>query len=146
MKDEITDFSELQLGNAVKCRKSNDAREYKIMALDGYNHKVMLNDVRKGEWLDLKQIRALPLDYTWYEDFEFIKTTHDDVATWERTIGQNDYSENFSIWITDPKAQIDMAVIYSLDDPDRNCQVLNVPKYVHQLQNLWKQISPEPLY
>ena len=48
-------------GNIVKCRVSNDAAYYAVVAIDGINHKLMLSGPRRGEWYDMDKIKPIAL-------------------------------------------------------------------------------------
>ncbi len=62
MKDEITQIEYIRIGNPVKLRVSNDAGIYTIRAIDGINHKVMLDGVRSDKWYPIEKIRAIRFD------------------------------------------------------------------------------------
>jgi len=48
-------------GNIVKCRVSNDAAYYAVVAIDGINHKIMLSGPRRGTWYDMDKIKPVVL-------------------------------------------------------------------------------------
>ncbi len=48
-------------GNIVKCRVSNDAAYYSVIAIDGINHKIMLSGPRRGTWYDMDKIKPVVL-------------------------------------------------------------------------------------
>ena len=48
-------------GNIVKCRVSNDAAYYSVVAIDGINHKIMLSGPRRGTWYDMDKIKPVVL-------------------------------------------------------------------------------------
>lgn len=56
---------------------------------------------------------------------------------WHYRLGYNEWDQDFFLQLTDPDDEIDMALIYSRDVPESSCQIINFPKYLHQLQNLF---------
>lgn len=52
---------ELRVGNIVKCKVSNDASFYEVLALDGWHLKIMLDGVRKGVWYPEEKIKPIQL-------------------------------------------------------------------------------------
>lgn len=63
--------SELMIGNYVKCKVSNDAGIYRVIALDGYNLKVMLDGARFKEWYLEDKIKPIKLTAKILEDIGF---------------------------------------------------------------------------
>ncbi len=70
---EIEKFSDLQINNIVKCKISNDNAVYKIIALDGYHYKVMLDGVRFKQWIEFDKIKPIKLDNVKMNFFGFKK-------------------------------------------------------------------------
>lgn len=52
---------ELRIGNLVKCKMSNDAAVYTVMAIDGINLKVMLSGARFCTWYDEDKLQPILL-------------------------------------------------------------------------------------
>lgn len=71
-------IQDLAIDNYVKCKVSNDAGIYKILAIDGYNLKVMLDGARQGEWYTLDKIKGIPHTPEILEKCGFVKNTTDD--------------------------------------------------------------------
>ena len=55
------DIKDLIAGNIVKCKISNDGGIYKVVAIDGYSHKVMLDGARFKEWISVDKIKPIPI-------------------------------------------------------------------------------------
>lgn len=64
-------IEELRYGSLVKCKVSNDSAIYQVIAIDGWNEKVMLSGVRKGEWYSLDKIKPIKLTDDWLLKFGF---------------------------------------------------------------------------
>jgi hypothetical protein len=69
MKKYEFDITEIKICNYVHCRVSNDAGIYKIIAIDGWSHKVMLDGARQGTWYTLDKIKPIPLTEKWLKEF-----------------------------------------------------------------------------
>lgn len=53
--------NELRIGNFVKCKVSNDTAFYKVLALDGWLLRIMLDGVRQGEWYTQDKVKPIPI-------------------------------------------------------------------------------------
>ncbi len=64
---------------------------------------------------------------------------------WHFRLGYNEWDQDFFLQLTDPNDEIDMCITYSRDTPESSCQIINFPKYLHQLQNLYFALTGEEL-
>ena len=56
----MIDILDLRIFDYVKCKTSNDAALYQILAIDGLNLKVLLSGARQGDgWIDIDRINPV---------------------------------------------------------------------------------------
>lgn len=96
---------------------------------------------------DVINIFPIPLTPEILEKCGFEKeiTNEPYVEYWWLRLGYNDWEQDFFLQLTDPDAEMDMCNIFSRDNPESNCQILNMPRYLHQLQNLYFALTGKEL-
>jgi hypothetical protein len=123
--------SELRIGNLVKCKKSNDHGIYQVMALDGFNLKIMLGGVRMDEWNDEHQIKPIPLTTDWIKKFGFweeYSSGHETGYFSKKFVNITIAENGFYCYCGDCRRHISLTLYY-----------------VHQLQNLFFSLTGEEL-
>ena len=131
-------INELQIDNFVKCKVSNDAGIYKILSIDGYNLKVILNGARQGEWHNLDKIKPIKLTSEILEKCGF-----------EKYIDNSDDLTYYTMKLNDEK-KCELAL--SSGDKNGICEVTLSPyedyfryQYLHQIQNIYFSITQKEL-
>ena len=134
-------FYELNIGNNVKCRVSNDAEIYQILALDGWNQRVMLDGVRKGEWYPIEKIKPVKLtidSFTkfLFEEKVFDKGTKDEFIYYTKKFNDDKYCD--LCLISGDKNGFIEACLMPYDN------IIHY-QYEHQVQNVFSGIVGERL-
>lgn len=129
--------------------KANELRIGNWVTKTDKNYTVainMLHDIATSENFPIERI---PITAKILESAGFEKETTegkgDYAECWDLRIGYNDWDQDFFLRITDPDAEIDMCLIFSRDVPESNCQIIQKPQFVHQLQNLYFALTGNEL-
>ena len=121
--------NDLRIGNRVKCKVSNDAAIYTVVAIDGIHAKIMLDGARLGTWYDMDKIKPIAI-------------TKDVLAT--VGFGEVGFYENvyhkgaFRVHIAR------RAGCLAKYEANGNCLELEI-KSLHELQNLYFTLTGEEL-
>lgn len=120
---------ELRIGNKVKCKTSNDARIYDVLALDGLHLKIYLNSPR-NVWHIEDLIKPIKLTEELLLKCGFKLITDDGGVCGDYTYWSNGEIElnNLGYWF-----------VVSTDFHHPKI------KYIHQLQNLYYYLTGEEL-
>jgi hypothetical protein len=127
-------IGELKIGSIVKCKVSNDAGVYRVIALDGQNLKVMLDGVRFKTWYTLDKIRPIKLSAEIIEYCEGFKFHHNDCGDGIIFIKNICWNPPF-VWGLYPK---------ELGSGETIKDSIEL-RYLHQLQNIVESNTPNIL-
>lgn len=121
--------NELRVGNKVKCKTSNDAGIYTVLALDGLHLKIYLNEPR-NKWHSEDLIKPIKLTEELLLKCGFKLITADGGACGDYTYWSNGTIElnNIGYWF-----------VVSTDFYHPKI------KYLHQLQNLFHALTQTEL-
>jgi hypothetical protein len=139
MKAKVTTY-ELRIGNFVKCRVSNDAGIYQVIALDGINLKTMLNGARRGQWyITEENIKPIPITDKWLLSFGF-RQSEENRDDFYKDFGR----KTFQVCIDDGQGEIFIGFAHDIGFPIEELCHIDI-QYLHQLQNLIFSITGEEL-
>ncbi len=124
------EFNQLRPNNYVKCKISNDAAIYKVLSLDGWLHKVMLDGVRKGEWIDFEKIKPILLTQDKLRELGLVEDIY-----WKFPVPKNADRpiRKSGRWITGKNIMTDEKLEVPFLRLDGLCDIY----YVHHLQNIY---------
>jgi len=120
----------LRIGNIVKCKISNDNNIYTVVAIDGVNHKVMLNGTRYKEWISIDKIKPIKLTN------EFILKIDDVIGDFD-----SQFTKKVSPSFTLSKNKRNGGYWDYSNQGKTVCQI----DYLHELQNIYIDQHKESL-
>jgi hypothetical protein len=131
--------SELRIGNWY----SNGIGNYKLSTSDFMDY---LNEAQVNNGA-VENIFPIPITSEVLRKTEFeLDEDESKHRCWHYRLGYNDWDQDFFLQLTPPDDEIDMCIIYSRDEPTSTCQIINFPKYLHQLQNLYYALTGKELF
>lgn len=121
-------IQELRIGNLVKCKMSNDSAIYSVIQIDGFGLKVRLSHPRHTEFTPIDRIKPIPLteEILLKCGFDFSENAY--------------FSPIFNL--------VSKLRIVGHDGDFRlllNTQMAIKVEYLHQLQNLFLDLTGEEL-
>ena len=127
----MINIRDLKIGSYLKCKVSNDAAAYSVIAIDGWHQKVMLSDVRMGTWYTVDKLKPIPLSEEILLDNEFAKKDKDQTlgVIYERVYTREFDKDDVRVFVgklqSDPKKMWYFGTGFS---------AINNIYYVHELQ------------
>jgi len=134
----MVEIQELKIGSLVKCKVSNDAGIYKVIAIDGVNNKVMLDGVRMGEWHGVDKIKGIPIN-----DHSLQCLGFDNEEYKEGWIGID--VNNTSFVLAYPHTEIQHSKHYCWCYKQDRWPMFTELEYIHNLQRLFLDLTGKEL-
>ena len=143
----MIDILDLRIFDYVKCKTSNDAALYQILAIDGLNLKVILSGAREADgWIGIDKIKPVIVTPEILEEFGFKKHIRN-------ASNPHRPQEDFIVYDLYPKRG---EFLYSFtmkgkltdsfyETPEIDGGTISIGKYVHELQNIYFDITKQRL-